>query len=185
MINELAPLPEHVMLVLDDYHLIEASPVHESVAFVLDRVPRARRLVPASRSEPPLQLARWRPNGQLAELRAAELRFTLDETAAFLWKTTGLDLPAASIAALQDRTEGWVAGVQLAALSLQGCPDPAGFIATFAGSNRHVLDYLTEEVLARQPEQVVRFLLETSVLERLSGPLCDAVTAGTVATGGK
>ena len=182
VINELALLPDYVMLVLDDYHLIEASPVHESVAFVLDRLPPGLRLVLASRSAPPFPRARLRASGQLAELRAAELRFTLDETAAFVWKTTGLDLPAASIAALQDRTEGWVAGVQLAALSLQGRPDPAGFIATFAGSNRYVLDYLTEEVLARQPEQVVRFLLETSVLERLSGPLCDAVTD---ATGGQ
>jgi LuxR family maltose regulon positive regulatory protein len=109
VINELALLPDYVMLVLDDYHLIEASPVHESVAFVLDRLPPGLRLVLASRSDPPLPLARLRANGQLAELRAAELRFTLDETAAFLWKTTGLDLPAASIAALQDRTEGWVA----------------------------------------------------------------------------
>ena len=179
VINEMAPLPDPVTLVLDDYHLIEASPVHSSVSFLLDRMPPGLRLVLTSRADPPLPLARLRARGQLAELRAAELRFTLDETAAFLREATGLDLPTASIAALQDRTEGWVAGVQLAALSLQGRPDPAAFIATFAGSNRYVLDYLTEEVLARQPEQVVSFLLETSVLERLSGPLCDAVTDGT------
>jgi LuxR family maltose regulon positive regulatory protein len=176
LINELAPQPEQITLVLDDYHLIDASPVHESVAFLLDRLPPGLRLALASRADPPLPLARWRARGQLAELRATELRFTLDETAAFLREATGLDLPTASIAALQERTEGWVAGVQLAALSLQGLPDPAGFIATFAGSNRYVFDYLTEEVLARQPAQVVRFLMETSVLERLSGPLCDAVT---------
>ncbi|HET8624308.1 MAG TPA: LuxR C-terminal-related transcriptional regulator, partial [Gemmatimonadales bacterium] len=176
VINDMASVPEQVTLVLDDYHLIEASPVHESVAFLLERLPSGLRLVLASRADPPLPLARLRARGQLAELRATELRFSLDETAALLREATGFDLPTAAIAALQERTEGWVAGVQLAALSLQGHPDPAGFIATFAGSNRFVLDYLTEEVLSRQPEQVVRFLLETSVLERLSGPLCDAVT---------
>jgi LuxR family maltose regulon positive regulatory protein len=161
LINELASQAEQVVLVLDDYHLIEAAPVHESVAFLLDRLPPGLRLVLASRADPPLPLARLRASGQLAEFRAAELRFTLDETAAFLREATGLDLPTASIAALQERTEGWVAGVQLAALSLQGRQDPAGFIATFAGSNRYVFDYLTEEVLARQPDGVVRFLLET------------------------
>ncbi len=166
-------------LVVDDYHLIEAPTVHASMGFLLDRLPPGLRLVVASRADPPLPLARLRANGQLAELRAADLRFTLAETAAFLREATGLDLPLASVAALQDRTEGWAAGVQLAALSLQGHADPAGFVATFAGSHRYVLDYLTEEVLARQPEQVVRFLLETSVLDRLSGPLCDAVTGRT------
>ena len=176
VINELAAQDERVVLVLDDYHLIEAAPVHESVALLLDRLALELRLVRASRADPPLPLARLRASGQLAEFRAAELRFTLDETAAFLREAIGLDLPTASIAALQERTEGWVAGVQLAAISLQGHQDPAGFIAAFAGSNRYVFDYLTEEVLARQPEGVVRFLLETSVLERLSGPLCDAVT---------
>jgi LuxR family maltose regulon positive regulatory protein len=166
-------------LIVDDYHLIEAPTVHASMAFLLDRLPPGLRLVVASRADPPLPLARLRANGQLAELRAADLRFTLAETAAFLREATGLDLPMTSVAALQDRTEGWAAGVQLAALSLQGHADPAGFVATFAGSHRYVLDYLTEEVLARQPEQVVRFLLETSVLDRLSGPLCDAVTGRT------
>ncbi|HET7517404.1 MAG TPA: helix-turn-helix transcriptional regulator, partial [Actinomycetes bacterium] len=167
-----------VALVMDDYHLIEAPEVHASVAFLLERLPPGLRLVLASRADPPLPLARLRARGQLAELRAAELRFTLAETAAFLREATGLDLPVASVAALQGRTEGWAAGVQLAALSLQGHADPAGFVASFAGSHRYVLDYLTQEVLARQPEQVTGFLLETSILERLSGPLCDAVTGG-------
>jgi LuxR family transcriptional regulator, maltose regulon positive regulatory protein len=169
VINELTGLPGEgeITLVLDDYHLIEAAAVHDSVAFLLERLPPGLRLVVASRADPPLPLAR---------LRAADLRFTLEETAAFLRVATGLDLPSASVAALQDRTEGWAAGVQLAALSLQGQTDPAGFVATFAGSHRYVLDYLTEEVLARQPEHLVDFLLETSVLDRLSGPLCDAVT---------
>jgi LuxR family maltose regulon positive regulatory protein len=181
VINELTSVPGEgeLVLVLDDYHLVEAPPVHDSVAFLLDRLPPGLRLVLSSRADPPLPLARLRARGQLAELRAADLRFTVAETAAFLREVTGLDLPAASVAALQDRTEGWAAGVQLAALSLRGHADPAGFIATFAGSHRYVLDYLTGEVLAGQPEQVLRFLLETSVLDRLCGSLCDAVTGRT------
>src|SRR5215471_12601696 len=178
VINQLAVVPDAgaVVLVLDDYHLIEAPTVHDSVAFLVERLPPGLRLVLASRTGPPLPLARLRARGQLAELGEADLRFTPSETAAFVREATGLDLPAASVAALQDRTEGWAAGVQLAALALRGHADPAGFIATFAGSHRYVLDYLTEEVLASQPRQVLRFLLETSVLDRLCGPLCDAVT---------
>ena len=153
--------------------------MHDSVTFLLDRLPPGLRLVLAGRADPPLPLARLRARGQLAELRAADLRFTLEETAAFLREATGRDLPALLVGTLQDLTEGWAAGVQLAALSLRGHSDPAGFVATFAGSNRYVLDYLTEEVLARQPEEVVRFLMETSVLDRLCGPLCDAVTGRT------
>src|SRR5215472_2775268 len=181
VINELMSVPDEgeVALVLDDYHLIEAPLVHESVTFLLDRLPPGLRLVLSSRADPSLPLARLRARGQLAELRAEDLRFTVAETAAFLREVTGLDLSAASVAALQDRTEGWAAGVQLAALSLRGHADPAGFIATFAGSHRFVLDYLTGEVLAGQPKPVLRFLLETSVLERLCGPLCDAVTGRT------
>jgi LuxR family maltose regulon positive regulatory protein len=180
VINELsAPGKGGVALVLDDYHLVEAPPVHDSITFLLDRLPPGLRLVLSSRADPPLPLARLRARGQLAEFRAADLRFTLAETAAFLREVTGLDLPAASVAALQDRTEGWAAGVQLAALSLRGHADPARFIATFAGSHRYVLDYLTEEVLAGQPPQILSFLLETSVLDRLCGPLCDAVTGRT------
>src|SRR5712691_5340769 len=180
VINELSvPGEGGVALVLDDYHLVEAPPVHDSVTFLLDRLPPGLRLVLSSRADPPLPLARLRGRGQLAELRAADLRFTLAETAAFLREVTGLDLPAVSVAALQERTEGWAAGVQLAALALRGHADPAGFIATFAGSHRYVLDYLTGEVLAGQPEQVLRFLLGTSVLDRLCGPLCDAVTGRT------
>jgi len=134
------------------------------------------RLVLAGRADPPLPLARLRARGQLVELRERELRFTPTEAAALLRTAVGPELPEAAVAALAARTEGWVAGLQLAALSLQGRSDPAAFVATFSGSHRHVLDYLTEEVLARQPEPLVAFLLETSVLERLSGPLCHAVT---------
>jgi ATP/maltotriose-dependent transcriptional regulator MalT len=181
VINELTVLSASsaVTLILDDYHLIDTPAVHTSVGFLLDRLPLGLRLVLTSRADPPLPLARLRGRGQLAELRAADLRFTLAETAAFLREATGIDLPPESVAKLQDRTEGWAVGVQLAALSLQGHPDPADFVASFAGSHRYVLDYLTQEVLARQPEQLVGFLLETAILERLSGPLCDAVTGRT------
>jgi LuxR family maltose regulon positive regulatory protein len=181
VINGLTTLPsgDQVALILDDYHRIEAPAVHDSVMFLVDRLPPGLRLVLASRADPPLSLARWRAGGQLAELRAADLRFTLAETAAFLQEATGLELPPESVAVLQDRTEGWAAGVQLAALALEGHPDPGGFVAAFAGSNRYVLDYLTEEVLARQPEEAVLFMLETSVLDRLCGPLCDAITGRT------
>jgi LuxR family transcriptional regulator, maltose regulon positive regulatory protein len=181
VVNKLAlpPAEGEITLVLDDYHLIEAPAVHDSVAFLLERLPPGLRLVLASRADPPLPLARLRARGQLAELRAGDLRLTVDETAAFLREATELDLPAATVAALWERTEGWAAGVQLAALSLQGHSDPPGFVDKFSGSHRYVLDYLTQEVLARQPEHLVRFLLETSVLERLSGPLCDAVTGRT------
>jgi len=133
----------------------------------------------ASRADPPLGLARLRARGQLTELRDAELRFTVDEAAAFLRETAGADLPDTAVAALTARTEGWAAGLQLAALSMRGQPDIDRFVAAFTGSHRFVLDYLTEEVLEHQPEQLRAFLLETSVLQRLSGPLCDAVTART------
>jgi LuxR family transcriptional regulator, maltose regulon positive regulatory protein len=176
LVNALATRPDQVLLVLDDYHLIQAASVHHSLTVLLERLPVQLRLLLAGRVDPPLPLARLRARGQLVELRAAELRFTPEETAALLGEATGLDLPAGSVAALAARTEGWVAGLQLAALSLRGHADPAAFVAGFRGSHRYVLDYLTEEVLARQPEHLVRFLLETSVLERLCGPLCQAVT---------
>jgi LuxR family transcriptional regulator, maltose regulon positive regulatory protein len=178
VINQLTVVPGEgaVTLVLDDYRLVEAPAVHASVAFLLDRLPPGLRLLLASRADPPLPLARLRGRGQLAELRERDLRFTLAESTALLREATGLDLPAASVASLQERTEGWAAGLQLAGLSLGDHADPAGFVASFSGSQRYILDYLTEEVLARQPEEIVRFLMETSVLERLSGALCDAVT---------
>jgi LuxR family maltose regulon positive regulatory protein len=176
LVNELAAGPDGIVLVLDDYHVIEAPPVHDSIAFLVGHLPPQLRLVLATRSDPPLPLARLRGGGHLAELRAADLRFTAEETAAVLHAALGASLQEGTVAALAARTEGWAVGLQLAALSLQGHADPAGFVETFTGSHRYVLDYLTEEVLARQPEPVVRFLLETSVLARLSGPLCDAVT---------
>ena len=175
LVNDLAESTEDVVLVVDDYHLIHAQHVHRSFEFLLDHLPRSLRLVVATRSDPPLPLARLRARGQLAELRAADLRFTLGETAQLMAASTGHDLPEDLVMALGERTEGWVAGLQLAALSLQGRRDVVGFVEEFSGSHRYVLDYLTEEVLDRQPEDVRTFLLESSVLNRLSGSLCDAV----------
>ena len=178
LINELAAQPgqDEVLLILDDYHLVDAGPVHESVAFLLENLPPSLLLVVSSRADPPLPLARLRARGQLAELRAAEFRFTTEEAAALLGATAGPVLPDTAVVALTARTEGWAAGLQLAALSLRGRTDAAGFVAAFSGSHRFVLDYLADEVLDGQPGQVRAFLLETSVLERLSGELCDAVT---------
>ncbi len=182
LVNELAVTPGdgQVLLVLDDYHLISSQPVHASLAFLLEHRPPGLHLVLASRADPPLPLARLRARGQLAELRADELRFTADEAAALLQQQVaagpGVGLPDAAVAALAARTEGWAAGLQLAALSLRGRADITAFVAAFTGSHRYVLDYLAEEVLEQQSEQVRIFLVETSVLERLSGELCDQVT---------
>ena len=167
------------VLVLDDYHAIGASEVHEAVTFLLDHLPDHLRLVMATRSDPPLHLARLRSRGQLTEVRAADLRFTPSEAREFLNRAMGLDLTPADVEALGERTEGWIAGLQLAALSLRGIPERgqvAAFIEAFTGSNRFVIDYLADEVLARQPPQVRDFLLHTAVLDRLTGALCDAVT---------
>lgn len=178
LINELAAQPreDEVLLVLDDYHLIDAERVHKPLMFLLAHLPPGLRLVLAGRSDPPLPLARLRAGGQLAELRAADLRFSTNEAAALLREVVGADVPGTAVAALAARTEGWAAGLQLAALSLRGQTDVAGFVAVFSGSHRYVLDYLAGEVLDRQSEQMRGFLLETSVLDRLSGGLCDAVT---------
>ena len=181
LINELAARPGdgEPVLILDDYHLIDAGPVHESLLFLLEHLPPGLQVVLASRSDPPLPLGRLRARGQLAELRAAELRFTADEAAALLQRVAeraGTALSDADVAALTARTEGWAAGLQLAGLSLRGQADPAAFVAAFNGSHRYVLDYLAGEVLEHLDEQVRDFLLETSVLERLSAELCDAVT---------
>jgi LuxR family transcriptional regulator, maltose regulon positive regulatory protein len=176
LINRLQAQPDELALVLDDYHLIDEPAIHDSLGFLLSHLPPRLHLAIASRSDPPLPLARLRASGQLAELRAADLRFTPREAAAFLREVWKLDLPPEAVAALEDRTEGWAVGLQLAALSLQGRPDTDAFLDAFTGTHRYVLDYLSEEVLGRLPDQVRRFLLQTSILERLSGPLCDAVT---------
>jgi LuxR family maltose regulon positive regulatory protein len=179
LINELVGHPDPVFLVLDDYHLIEAESVHASLLFLLEHVPPGLHLVLASRADPPLPLARLRGRGKLAELRTFELRFTDAEAAALLREAVGHDLGDDTVTVLAARTEGWAAGLQLAALSLQGQSDVTQFVATFSGSHRYILDYLTTEVLERQPEPVRAFLLDTSVLDRLCSELCDAVTGRT------
>jgi LuxR family maltose regulon positive regulatory protein len=176
LVNEIAAIPKDFALVLDDYHVIEVEPVHDATTFLLEHMPPNAHLVIASRVDPPLPLARLRARGQMTEMRADDLRFTPEETAAFLRGVMGLDLPEESVTALEERTEGWIAGLQLAALSVRGREDISGFIATLRGSSRYIVDYLAEEVLRRQPEGVRAFLLQTSILDRLSGPLCDAIT---------
>jgi LuxR family maltose regulon positive regulatory protein len=190
LINEVAAVLNRIILVLDDYHLIEAQPIHDALTFLLEHLPppeRGLHLVIATRDDPHLPLARLRARGQLTELRAADLRFDSSEAAEFLNQTMGLDLSAEDIAALESRTEGWIAGLQLAALALQGLAlqrtnsiqgreDAASLIKSFTGSHRFVLDYLIQEVLDQQPPNVQTFLLQTSVLNRLTGSLCDALT---------
>jgi LuxR family maltose regulon positive regulatory protein len=175
LLNELDGVPDDVVLVLDDYHAITSPDVHEHVGFLLERLPPHLHLVIATRADPALPLARWRARGELVEIRAADLRFTAEEAAAYLNEVMGLTLTAADVAALDARTEGWIAALQLAALSMQGRDDVPGFIAGFAGDDRYVVDYLLEEVLRRQPADVRQFLLQTAILSRLSGPLCDVV----------
>ncbi|HEY6747844.1 MAG TPA: LuxR C-terminal-related transcriptional regulator [Mycobacteriales bacterium] len=176
LLNDLQRLPCDVVLVLDDYHLIESRDVHDGMAFLLDHLPEHVHLVLATRADPPLPLARLRVRGELVEIRAADLRFTAEEAAAFLAGPMGLSLAADDVTTLAERTEGWAAALQLAGLSLQDRQDPGAVVAAFAGDDRFVVDYLAEEVLTRQPADVRDFLLSTSILERLSGPLCDAVT---------
>src|ERR1022692_4214457 len=176
LLNDLGAVAADIVLVLDDYHVIDARDVQDGMAFLLDHLPQGLHVVIASRADPALPLARWRAGGELAEIRAAELRFIADEAAAYLNEMMGLQLTARDVAALEARTEGWIAALQLAALSMQGRDDVAGFIAGFAGDDRYVVDYLAEEVLQRQSDRVQAFLLQTSILGRLSGPLCDAVT---------
>ena len=178
LLNEITAIPDNFVLVLDDYHVIDAKPVDQALAFLLEHQPPQMHLVIATREDPRLPLARLRGRGQLTELRAADLRFTPAEAAEFLNQVMGLSLSAENIAALETRTEGWIAGLQLAALSMQGHQDTASFIKSFTGSHHFVLDYLMEEVLGQQSESVQTFLLRTSILDRLCGPLCDAVLLG-------
>jgi LuxR family maltose regulon positive regulatory protein len=176
LLNDLSGVSHDVVLVLDDYHVIEAPEVQDGMAFLLEHLPPRIHLVIATRADPSLPVARLRGRGELVEVRVADLRFTADEAAVYLEQVMGLALTPADVAALEGRTEGWIAALQLAALSLQGRDDVAGFVAGFAGDDRYIVDYLVEEVLARQSEPVRDFLLQTSVLSRLNGILCDAVT---------
>ena len=182
LINELAIIPDQIVFILDDYHLIEAQPIHDAISFLLENIPPQMHLVIATREDPPLPLSRLRAHGQLTELRAADLRFTSSEAKEFLNRVMGLNLSTEDIATLEARTEGWIAGLQLAALALRGQIALHGKegtskrIESFSGSHRIVLDYLIEEVLNQQPENVQTFLMQTAMLDQLAGSLCDAVT---------
>jgi LuxR family maltose regulon positive regulatory protein len=176
LINDLAGFPDGFSAVLEDYHVINSQPIHEALNFLIAHLPANMHLVLTTRVDPPLPLARLRARHKLAELRANDLRFTAGEAAAFLNQTMGLNLSAEEVAALEVRTEGWIAGLQIAALSMQGRDDIPGFIHAFSGSHRHILGYLAEEVLNQRPKGTLDFLLQTSILDRLCGPLCEAVT---------
>jgi LuxR family transcriptional regulator, maltose regulon positive regulatory protein len=183
LLNEITTIAVNFVLVIDDYHVIDAKPVDTVLTFLLEHLPPQMRLLIATREDPQFSLARLRGGGNLSELRVTDLRFTPSEAAGFLNQTMGLNLSADDVATLESRTEGWIAGLQLAALSLQGHPDATSFIQSFSGSHHFVLDYLLEEVLQRQSESVQTFLLRTSILDRLCGPLCDAVLGDPAAAG--
>lgn len=175
LINAGAGISKKLVLVLDDYHIIETDPIHHALAFFLDHLPPQLQVMMTSRSDPPLPLTRLRVRNQLTELRDTDLRFTPAEAAIFLNQVMNLELSSQDMAALESRTEGWVAGLQLAALSMQGRDDSQRFVRAFTGSHRYIIDYLAEEVLAQQPAHIRTFLLHTSILDRLNGSLCDAV----------
>ena len=183
LLNEITTIPDHFVLVLDDYHVIDSKPVDAALTFLLEHLPPQMHLVITTREDPHLPLARLRARGLLTELRAADLRFTPAEAAEFLNRVMNLNLAVEEITALEARTEGWIAGLQLAAISMQGHQDSASFIESFTGSHHFVLDYLIEEVLQQQSENIQTFLLRTSILDRLCGPLCDAVLGSPSASG--
>jgi LuxR family transcriptional regulator, maltose regulon positive regulatory protein len=175
LINELSLIPENCTFVIDDYHIIDSQPVDKILTFLIEHLPPRMNLVIATREDPQIPLPRLRALNQLAELRAVDLRFTLPETTGFLNRTMNLKLNEDDITALEIRTEGWIAGLQLVAISMKGIKETTGFIKSFTGSHHFIMDYLIEEVLEHQPPNIHRFLLGTSILERLCGPLCDAV----------
>ncbi len=178
LLNELAAAPDRWIYILDDYHLLASSPVDTALAFLIEHLPPQLHLVVAARADPNLPLARLRGRALMTELRANDLRFTPAEATAFLNQVMDLSLSPEEVASLETRTEGWIAGLQLAALSMQGRADASDFIQAFAGDHRIILDYLVEEVLQRQPDPIRSFLLQTSILDRLHGPLCEAVRLG-------
>jgi LuxR family maltose regulon positive regulatory protein len=175
-IRELMPLKRELVLILDDYHLIQNQDIHSALGFLIEHTPPHLHIIILTRSDPPLELARLRVADHLVEVRMEQLRFSAQEAAAFLQKSAGVQLAETDVVALNERTEGWIAGLQMAAISLRGRADAAAFVAAFAGSHRYVFDYLLEQVLNRQTPEVREFLLQTSMLERLSAPLCEAVT---------
>lgn len=183
LVNEITTIPDQFIIVLDDYHSVESKTVDQAMSFLIDHLPPQMHLLIASREDPSLPVARLRARGQLTELRAADLRFSPSEAADFLNQVMGLSLSTEDVAALETRTEGWIAGLQMAALSIQGLSETGSFIRSFTGSHRFILDYLMEEVLDRQSEEVHSFLLRTSILERLCGPLCDALSSGNFPSG--
>jgi LuxR family maltose regulon positive regulatory protein len=183
LLNDLTTIKDQFVLVLDDYHVIEAQPVDHALTFLLEHLPLQMHLVIATREDPPLPLARLRVGGHLTEVRVTDLRFTHSEAAGFLNQVMGLPLSAKDITALETRTEGWIAGLQLAAISMQGQKDATSFITSFTGSHHFVMDYLVEEVLGQQSERIQTFLLRTSILDRMTGPLCDAVLLDPSASG--
>lgn len=183
LLNEITTSPDNLVLVLDDYHVIDAKPVDNALTFLLEHLPPQMRLVIATREDPQLPLARLRGGDQLTELRVTDLRFTPSEAAGFLNQAMGLNLSVEDIDALETRTEGWIAGLQLAAISMQGHKDTTSFVKSFTGSHHFVMDYLVEEVLQQQSESVQTFLLRTSILDRLCGPLCDALLLDASASG--
>ena len=176
LLNEMAEFPPNTVLIIDDYHVIESQLIDDALTFLLDHLPSQVHLVISSRIDPSLPLPRLRARRQMTEFRADDLRFTLDEASVFLNRVTGFDLSTEIVASLGERTEGWITGLQLAVLSMQSSDDIGEFVRAFTGSDRHILDYLGEEVLAHQSHDVKTFLLQTSILNRLTGPLCDAVT---------
>ncbi len=176
LLNELSTAPDELWLVLDDYHLVDTTDIRQGMIFLLDHLPPLVHVVLSTRADPDLPLARWRAHNDLVEIRAADLRFTPDEAATYLNEATGLSLAVGDVELLEERTEGWIAALQLAALSIRGHADASRFIARFAGNDRHIVDYLVEEVLQHQPEPVRGFLLRSAVLDRLTGSLCDDVT---------
>ena len=176
LINEIALIPDHFAIVLDDYHLITAHKIHDGLTFLLDHLPPQMHLVITTRSDPFLPLSRLRARGQMIDIRADDLRFSPQETTTFLNQVMGLALSGDQVVTLGTRTEGWIAGLQLAALSVQSQEDTAGFISAFTGDDRYIADYLVDEVLAQRPKGTKDFLLQTSILDRLTGPLCDAIT---------
>ena len=176
LLNELAAVPGDVWLILDDYHLVEDPGIRDEMTYLLEHLPAQVHPVLLTRADPDLPLARWRMRGELVEIRAADLRFTSDEAGAYLSAVPGVALDATDVAVLAERTEGWIAALQLASLSLQGREDVSGFVSQFAGDDRYIVDYLVDEVLTHQPDTVREFLLQSAVLDRLTGPLCDAVT---------
>ena len=176
LLNEVGTLGEETTLILDDYHMIEEESIHTSLLFVLDHAPACLHLVLSSRVDPPLALARWRARGELLEIRDVDLRLSQEETSSFLQQTMGLTLGTTDVARLAQRTEGWVAGVQLAALAMRRYEDRSAFVRVLSGSQRFILDYIQDEILQRQPAAIQRFLMQTSILTQLSAPLCHALT---------